>query len=299
MVKARTDAGRDGRPPGGGPAEGAPKSEAVIEARHLTAGYGDNVILRDLTVDVARRGVTCIIGGSGCGKSTFIKCVIGLLAPMEGTITVDGRNLFELSDDAQSRAMARIGMLFQMGAMLNSITVRENVSLPLEIHTSLPRDVIDEMVQLKLELVGLGHAAYKRPSELSGGMKKRAALARAMALDPDLLLCDEPSAGLDPLTAAGLDDLIVQLKETFDMTVVVVTHELPSIDIIADHVVMLASGGRLVFSGPLAEAKVSTVPEVFQFFARSMPPEDAATSTLFDTLRADPTREGGPAARRG
>lgn len=273
--------------------------DAIISARHLTAGYGDTVILRDLTVDVRRGRVTCIVGGSGCGKSTFIKCVVGLLKPMEGTITVDGRNLFELSDAEQMRAMARIGMLFQQGAMLNSVPVHDNIALPLEIHTKLPREVVEEVIRLKLEAVGLSEARTKLPSELSGGMKKRAALARAMALDPELLLCDEPSAGLDPLTAAGLDQLILALKRTFGITVVVVTHELASIQTIADDVVMLAPGGRLVFAGTLAEAQAAEVPEVRDFFARRTPATDAATASLLDTLRGPGGRAPVAAAPSG
>jgi len=252
------------------------------------------MILQDLSVGFRRGRVTTIIGGSGCGKSTLLKCIVGLIVPAQGTVTVLGHNLLELSEREQTDLLTRVGLLFQQGAMLNSITVKDNVALPLREHTALPPAVIDEMVRLKLELVGLSHAADLLPSELSGGMRKRAALARAMALDPDLLLCDEPSAGLDPQTAADLDRLILKLKDTFQMTVLVVTHELPSIDIIADDVVMLARGGLLLFAGTKDEARRCSVPAVRDFFARTMPTSDEATLPLWDALRAAPCRgEGG------
>lgn len=256
----------------------------IISVRNLTAGYGGRTILKDLSVDVMPGRVTCIVGPSGCGKTTLLKCVVGLLRPLTGTVLVAGRELTALDDRELPEALSRVGLLFQQGAMLNSVTVAENVALPLREHTRLPAAVIDEMVRLKLELVGLSHAARLLPSELSGGMRKRAALARAMALDPELLLCDEPSAGLDPQTAAGLDVLILRLRETFRMSVVVVTHELPSIDKIADDVVMLGRGGTLRFAGPLAQAKQSRDQEVADFFARATPEAAAGTRSLLDTL---------------
>ena len=263
--------------------------DAIIQVRGLSAGYGDRLIIEGLSVDITRGRVTTIIGGSGCGKSTLLKCVIGLLRPVAGSIHVDGQELTELGDHELSLAMARVGLLFQAGAMLNSITVAANVALPLQLHTELPKDVIDEMVQLKLDLVGLGHAGKLLPSELSGGMRKRAALARAMALDPALLLCDEPSAGLDPLTSAALDDLLLQLKDTFGMSLVVVTHELASIEAIADDVVMLSPGGILRFAGSHDEARQSEEPHVRDFFGRRLPTADAGTASLYAALGGEET----------
>jgi len=257
----------------------------IIRVVGLTAGYGDGPdVLSGLSVDFPRGQVTAVVGGSGCGKSTLFKCVVGLLRPRAGQVLVAGRDLSTMDERDLPEALSRVGLLFQQGAMLNSATVAENIALPLKEHTDLPASVIEESVRLKLQAVGLAHAADKFPSELSGGMRKRAALARAMALDPELLLCDEPSAGLDPRTAADLDDLILGLKETFRMTVVVVTHELASIDAIADDVVFLGRGGVLHYAGPLAGARACPVPEVGDFFARRGVGAPVGTRSLLQVL---------------
>lgn len=260
------------------------KTDPIIKVENLTAGYTRSPIIKDLSVDFARGKVSTIVGISGCGKSTLLKTIIGLLRPWEGKTSVDGNDLNELEGNALTFALSKIGLLFQAGAMLNSITVAENVALPLKEHTKLPMSVIREIVRLKLDMVGLGHAMEMLPSELSGGMRKRAALARAMVLDPAVLLCDEPSAGLDPQTAASLDELILSLQATFKMTVVVVTHELASIDKIADDVIMLGVGGNLLFDGSLEDAKECEVREVIDFFARNVPSQSARTNSLLAYL---------------
>ncbi len=239
----------------------------VIETADLSVGYGEAPVLRHVDLVVRAGEIVTIIGGSGCGKSTLLKTILGLLPPLGGRMQLFGKALHELGEAERTALMTRIGMLFQGGALLNSLPVADNVALPLVEHTGLPRDVVGEIVTTKLAQVGLGHAGPLYPDQLSGGMRKRAALARAMALDPEILFCDEPSAGLDPVTAAGIDTLLLQLRDTFNVTVVVVTHELESIKTIADHVVMLG-GGRRLFDGPLAAALESPITEVREFFGR-------------------------------
>ncbi|HOT38913.1 MAG TPA: ATP-binding cassette domain-containing protein [Candidatus Cloacimonas acidaminovorans] len=239
--------------------------EPVISIRNLIAKYGDLTVLDDISVDIFPGEITVILGSSGCGKTTLLKNILRLVEPVSGSVKFWGEEILDLDDIQMEKILRKLGVLFQSGALLNSISVYENISIPLELHTKLPRPLIDRIIQVKLNLVNLSEVLYKFPSELSGGMKKRAALARAIALDPQILFCDEPSAGLDPLTAASLDELILSLKKQLKMTIVVVTHELASIHRIADKIIFLEEG-KMLFNGTLEEAKKAGIPQIDTFF---------------------------------
>jgi phospholipid/cholesterol/gamma-HCH transport system ATP-binding protein len=227
-------------------------AEATAEAvvlDHVDVGYGAKVVIGDVSVAFPAGRITCIVGGSGSGKTTLFRTVVGLIPPIRGEVTVLGTVLNRASDEERLACFKRIGMLFQNGALLNSMTCAQNVAFPLKEHFDLPPEVVDTLVRIRLQQLGVLHAWGLYPGELSGGMKKRVALARAMIHDPSILLCDEPSAGLDPVTSASLDRLILDVNRTFGLTVVVVTHEMASIKAIADHVVMVGRGS-LRFAGP-------------------------------------------------
>jgi phospholipid/cholesterol/gamma-HCH transport system ATP-binding protein len=224
--------------------EGPPDEEVHIKVDHLTMAYGDFVVQKDLHFDIRRSQIFILMGDSGCGKSTLLRHMIGLKRPAEGDVLYSGENFWNASDERRDAMTRGFGVLYQSGALWSSMTLAENVGLPLAEYTSLRPNEIQEVASLKLALVGLAGFEEFYPSEISGGMQKRAGLARAMALDPDILFFDEPSAGLDPLSSRRLDELILELRDSLGTTFVVVTHELASIYTIADDSVFLDAEAR-------------------------------------------------------
>jgi len=244
--------------------------EPTIQVNQLDMGYGSFILMRDLNFTVNRGDVFIIMGGSGCGKSTLLKILVGLKEPMRGQVLYGDKSFWEADTLERELIMRRFGILYQSGALWSSLTLAENVALPLQMYTTLSPDQMREIVSLKMALVGLAGFEEFYPSEISGGMRKRAGLARAMALDPDILFFDEPSAGLDPVSARLLDDLILELRESLGTTVVVVTHELASIFAIGNNSVYLDVDTRtMTASGDpkklLAESKD---PKVRKFLTR-------------------------------
>lgn len=239
----------------------------VIAARDLRVRFGDREVLHGLTFEVRRGETLVVIGGSGSGKSTMLRTLVGLEKPSSGEVRIKGIDLSTARDSELDAIRKRIGLAFQGGALIGSLSVGANIALPLLEHTTLERSTIDVMVRIKLEQVGLSGFEHYSPSQLSGGMRKRAAFARAMALDPEILFFDEPSAGLDPITAAGIDDLILSLKKAYGLTMVVVTHELASAFLIADRVVLI-DRGSIAAMGPVEEVRNSRDPRVRQFLDR-------------------------------
>ncbi len=247
---------------------------AAVEIEGVAQAFGGRVIFRDVSATILRGEVFVILGGSGCGKSTLLRQIIGLLAPSEGHVRVLGQDMYADRGDV----LTRIGVMFQAGALFGSMTLLENVMLPLQVYTDLPPEACARVAQVKLGLVGLGDFGRAMPAEISGGMAKRAAIARALALDPPLLFLDEPSAGLDPVTSAGLDQLILDLRRDLGTTFVVVTHELASILAIADRCLMLdrAAKGVIAEGDPRKLREESVHPTVRAFFHREMPKEAGA-----------------------
>jgi phospholipid/cholesterol/gamma-HCH transport system ATP-binding protein len=243
---------------------------AHMVIRDLTMAYGSFIIQRDLTFTIRRGDIFVIMGGSGCGKSTLLKHLIGLKAPAKGEVLFDGQSLWRAEPQERERMMRRFGILYQKGALWTSLTLAENVALPLEQYTDLSPSQIRELASLKLALVGLAGFEDYYPSEISGGMQKRAGLARAMALDPEILFFDEPSAGLDPISSKLLDDLILELRDSLGATVVVVTHELASIFAIGTNSVFLDPETKTMIAegDPKVLLTDSQDPKVRQFLTR-------------------------------
>jgi phospholipid/cholesterol/gamma-HCH transport system ATP-binding protein len=239
----------------------------LIDVRGLSSSYGDNQVLHQIEFTIVRGQVTVIMGVSGCGKSTILRHLIGLKPSRPGQLLLDGHDSAGLGAEGWSNYRRRIGVLFQSSALFNSLTVAENVAVPLRVHSRLPQETIRIICQIKLHLVGLAAYGDYMPSQLSGGMRKRAGLARALAMDPEILFVDEPSSGLDPITAAGLDELLLALRDALGVTTIVVTHELESAFRIADQMLVLDKG-RLLVAGTPEEVRQSSDQRVLQFLRR-------------------------------
>jgi phospholipid/cholesterol/gamma-HCH transport system ATP-binding protein len=263
-------------------AEGQP-AQVMISVRNLRVRYGQREILHGIDLDAQSGETVVILGGSGSGKSTLLRTIVGLEKPSAGEIWIMGKNIASIPEPELNTIRKKMGMSFQGGALFGSMTVGDNVALPLREHTKLEEPTIQIMVRLKLEHVGLlGYQDYM-PSQLSGGMKKRAAVARALAMDPEILFFDEPSAGLDPIIAAGIDHLILQLKKAFRMTIIVVTHELASAFLIADRMILIDKG-KIVAAGTPEQMRTCTHPRVRQFLDRVAEPEVAGEMDYLQML---------------
>ncbi|HEX4365294.1 MAG TPA: ATP-binding cassette domain-containing protein [Rhodopila sp.] len=245
----------------------------LLSLHGVTLAFGPKVIQHDLSFDVRKGSIFAVMGGSGCGKSTVLKSMIGLLRPTAGSIQVEQENYWAARESRRTEIGRRFGVLFQSGALWSALTVGENVALPLRMFTRLNDAAIARMVRMKLSLVGMEHALDQLPSELSGGMRKRAGLARALALDPDVLFFDEPSAGLDPITSSRLDDLILNLRDGLGATIVIVSHELPSLFAIADDGVFLDAETKtaIAHGSPASLRDNSPIPQVEAFMRRERP----------------------------
>ena len=259
----------------------AGRATPIVSARDLRVNYGDREVLHGVDFDVTQGETVVILGGSGSGKSTLLRTLVGLEKPSSGEVRVKGADLANATASELDEIRKRIGLSFQGGALIGSMTVGENIALPLLEHSDLAPSTIEVMVRIKLEQVGLSGFEHFSPSQLSGGMKKRAAIARALAMDPEILFFDEPSAGLDPIMAAGIDDLILNLKKAYAMSIIVVTHELASAFLIADRIILIDRGAILA-TGPAKEIQQSAQPRVRQFLDRIA---DSSADDEVDHLR--------------
>jgi phospholipid/cholesterol/gamma-HCH transport system ATP-binding protein len=268
--------------PAGPPAS----ADIAISVRNLRVKYGEREILHGINFEVPAGETMVILGGSGSGKSTLLRTLVGLEKPSAGEIWIQGKDFASIPNSDRDELRKKMGMSFQGGALFGSMTVGENVALPLQEHTQLDESTIEIMVRLKLDQVGLSGFENYMPAQLSGGMKKRAAIARALAMDPATLFFDEPSAGLDPIIAAGIDELILKLKKAFRMTIVVVTHELASAFLIADRMIVLDKG-VIVADDTTVNLQKSTQPRVRQFLDRVPEPELTGEIDYLQMLTGD------------
>ena len=241
--------------------------QIIFEVRDVIAQYGDTRILDGVSCKIYAGEIFVIIGASGSGKTTLLKHMCGLLQPVAGEILYNGEDIAKMDEEQLARMLRKMGIAFQSSGLINSMTVGENIALPLREHGETDETFIQAIVRMKLSLVGLAAAANLMPAELSGGMRKRAGLARAIALEPPVVFFDEPSAGLDPITAAGVDELVLNLRKLLGITFIIVTHELDSIRLVADRIIML-DRGKVIFTGTIDQAQQSEIERVSQFFDR-------------------------------
>lgn len=257
--------------------------ENIIEIHGLNSFYNNRQVLFDINFGIPMHHVTVIMGVSGCGKTTLFRHLTGLKRTRPGQIVIDGKDMGNFTESQLMNYRRRIGVLFQSSALFNSMSLQDNISLPLKVHTNLAPETIRIMAIMKLNMVGLSEFSEYMPSQISGGMKKRAGLARALAMDPEILFVDEPSSGLDPITAAGLDRLLLDLRETLGMTVVVVTHELESAFKIADKVIVMDKG-KVMAAGDPEEIRNHRNPRVRQFLSREADPHHINLDSYYDSL---------------
>ena len=239
-------------------------SEPLLQCIDLSVGY-DKPVLQHVNLEIGAAEIVAVLGGSGCGKSTLMRTLCGLVPPLAGEVRLFGESLYDAPLPRRDQLLRRLGVAFQQEALFSSMTIEDNVALPLRELTKLPSIVIREMVHMRLQLVGIAELARRLPANVSGGQRKRAALARASILDPELILCDEPTAGLDPMVAAEVDDTLVQFRDAVGSTIVVVSHELESIRATADRAVMLAHGS-IAATGTIDELAHSRDESVYEFF---------------------------------